>query len=81
MAMNAPPNALRTTTVTRGTVASANACTSLAPWRITPAASWRVPGRNPGVSTSTTSGRPNRLQVRTNRAAFWELSASSTPPR
>ena len=34
--MNAPPNALRRMTVTLGTVASANACTSLAPWRITP---------------------------------------------
>ena len=31
MAMKAPPKALRSTTVTFGTVASANACTSLAP--------------------------------------------------
>ena len=31
MAMNAPPNALRSTTVIFGTVASENACTSLAP--------------------------------------------------
>ena len=31
MAMNAPPNALRSTSVTFGTLASANACTSLAP--------------------------------------------------
>src|SRR5213082_1310496 len=35
----------------------------------------------PGVSTSTTSGRPNALQVRTNRAAFCAASASITPPR
>ena len=68
--MNAPPNALRTITVTRGTVASAKACTSLAPWRITPPCSWRVPGRNPGVSTSTTIGSPKRLHERTKRAAF-----------
>src|SRR5436305_685892 len=35
----------------------------------------------PGVSTRTTSGRPNALQVRTNRAAFCAASASITPPR
>ena len=35
IAMNAPPKALRSITVTLGTVASANACTSFAPWRIT----------------------------------------------
>ena len=45
----------------------AGAC---APWRITPGCSWPVPGRKPGVSTSTSSGRPNVLQVRTKRAAF-----------
>ena len=81
MAMNAPPNALRSTTVTFGTVASANACTSLAPWRITPDCSWRLPGRKPGVSTRTTSGRPNALQVRTKRAPLEADSESSTPPR
>src|SRR3954454_17818481 len=81
MAMNAPPNALRSTTVTFGTVASANACTSLAPWRMTPMLSCLVPGMKPGVSTSTTSGRPKALQVRTKRAALAADSASSTPPR
>ena len=59
--MNAPPKALRTITVTLGTVASANACTSLAPWRMTPSRSWREPGRKPGVSTSTSSGSPKAL--------------------
>ena len=33
------------------------------------------------MSTSTTSGRPNALQVRTKRAAFCAASASITPPR
>ncbi len=79
--MSAPPNALRSTTVTFGTVASANACTSFAPWRMTPARSCVVPGMKPGVSTSTTSGRPNALQVRTKRAPLLPDSASSTPPR
>ena len=32
------------------------------------------------MSTSTTSGRPNALQVRTKRAPFWAEAASSTPP-
>ena len=40
--------------------APANARSSPAPWRITPACSWRVPGRKPGVSTRTTSGSPKR---------------------
>lgn len=75
----APPKALRRTTVKRGTVASANACSSLAPWRITPPASCARPWRKPGVSTRTTSGIPNALHVRTNRAAFCEASASMTP--
>ena len=79
--MNAPPNALRSTSVTFGTWASANACTSFAPWRITPPCSWRVPGMKPGVSTSTTSGSPKALQVRTKRAALEPESASRTPPR
>ena len=79
--MKAPPKALRRITVTLGTVASANACTSFEPWRITPSFSWREPGRKPGVSTSTIRGRPKALQLRTNRAAFCEASASSTPPR
>ena len=40
-----------------------------------------LPGMKPGVSTTATSGSPNASQKRTNRAAFSELSASSTPPR
>ena len=81
IAMNAPPNALRSTSVTFGTRAPANARTSCAPWRITPPCSCRLPGRNPGVSTSTTSGRPKRSQSSTKRESFCALSASSTPPR
>jgi hypothetical protein len=58
IAMKAPPNALRRTTVSRGTEAAAKAWTSLAPWRMMPPASCPRPGRKPGVSTRTTSGRP-----------------------
>jgi hypothetical protein len=36
---------------------------------------------NPGVSTSATIGSPKQLHVRTKRAPFIALSASSTPPR
>ena len=79
--MNAPPNALRTIRVIRGTVACANACTRPAPWRITPAPSCRVPGMYPGVSTSTSSGIPNASHLETNRAPFSDAAASSTPPR
>ena len=45
MAMYAPPYDLRVTSVTRGTAASAKACSSLAPRRITPSHSWPTPGR------------------------------------
>src|SRR6266545_2561693 len=68
--MKAPPNALRRITVTRGVVAAANARRSSAPCLITPAASWRVPGMNPGVSTNTTSGTRRASHVRTNFAPF-----------
>ncbi len=43
--MYAPPNALRVTSVTRGTTASAKACSSFAPRRTTPSHSWPTPGR------------------------------------
>ena len=43
--MYAPPYALRVTSVTRGTTASANACSSFAPRRTTPSHSWPTPGR------------------------------------
>ena len=36
---------------------------------------------NPGVSTIAINGSPNESQKLTNRAAFSEPSASSTPPR
>ena len=45
IAMYAPPYALRVTRVTRGTVASANACSSFAPRRTTPSHSCPTPGR------------------------------------
>ena len=45
IAMYAPPYALRVTRVTRGTTASAKACSSLAPRRTTPSHSWPRPGR------------------------------------
>ena len=45
IAMYAPPYALRVTNVTRATVDSAKACSSLAPRRTTPSHSWPTPGR------------------------------------
>ena len=36
---------------------------------------------NPGVSTTAISGSPNESHRFTNRAAFSDASASSTPPR
>ena len=80
IAMYAPPYALRVTTVTRGTCASANAWSSFAPRRTTPPSSWSMPGRYPGMSTSTTSGTPNASHIRTNRAAFSADSRSRQPP-
>ena len=68
--MYAPPYALRVTSVTRGTTASANACSSFAPRRTTPSHSWPDAGQVAGTSTSTTSGTPNASHIRTNRAAF-----------
>src|SRR5262245_4336173 len=44
-----------------------------------PPYSWSTPGRNPGTSTNVTSGMLKASQVRTKRAAFSELSMSSTP--
>ena len=65
----------------RGVVATLKARSSDAPWRMTPACSCDTPGRKPGVSTSTTSGRPKRSQRSTNHAPFCEDSASRQPPR
>ena len=45
MTSYAPPYALRVITVSLGTVASAYAKSSLAPWRMTPPCSCAVPGR------------------------------------
>ena len=47
MTSYAPPYALRVMTVILGTVASANAYSSLAPCRMIPPCSWAVPGRKP----------------------------------
>ena len=66
-------------TVSFGTVASANAYSSFAPWRMMPPHSWLVPGRKPGTSTNVSSGMLNASQVRTKRAALAEASMSSTP--
>ena len=68
-------------TVSFGTVASAKAYRSFAPWRMIPPHSCSVPGRKPGTSTNVTSGMLNASQVRTKRAAFVEASMSSTPAR
>ena len=48
MTRYAPPYALRVITVIRGTVASANAYSSFAPWRMIPSYSCSLPGRKPG---------------------------------
>ncbi len=79
MTTYAPPYALRVMTVIFGTVASANAYSSLAPCRMMPPYSCAVPGRNPGTSSNTTSGMLNASQNRTNRAAFSLDSMSSVP--
>src|SRR4051794_14203685 len=44
-----------------------------------PPYSWSTPGRKPGTSTNVTSGMLKASHVRTKRAAFSELSMSSTP--
>jgi hypothetical protein len=72
---------LRVITVIFGTVASANAYRSLAPWRMIPPYSCAVPGRKPGTSSNTSSGMLNASQNRTNRAAFSLDSMSSVPAR
>ncbi len=69
--MNAPPNALRSTTVTRGTLGRRERVHELrAVTDDARALLRRCRAGSPGVSTSTTSGRPNASQVRTNRAAL-----------
>ena len=80
IAMYAPPYVLRVTRVTRGTTASAKACSNLAPRRTTPSHSWPRPGRYPGTSTITISGTPSASHMRTNRAAFSAEAASRQPP-
>ena len=80
MTTYAPPYALRVITVIRGTVASANAYSSFAPWRMMPPYSCSLPGRNPGTSTNVTIGMLNASQKRTNRDAFSLASMSSVPP-
>ena len=79
MTTYAPPYALRVITVIRGTVASANAYRSFAPWRMIPPYSCSVPGRKPGTSTNVTIGMLNASQNRTNRDAFSLASMSSVP--
>ena len=79
MTSYAPPYAFRVITVSFGTVASANAYRSFAPWRMIPPHSCAVPGRNPGTSTNVTSGTLKASHVRTKRAALTEASMSRTP--
>src|ERR1700748_1993340 len=52
-----------------GSVASVNAYSSFAPWRMIPPHSWSVPGRKPGTSTNVTIGMVNASQGGTERAA------------
>ena len=66
-------------TVSFGTVASVNAYSSFAPWRMIPPHSCEVPGRKPGTSMSVSSGMLKASQKRTKRAAFSEALMSSTP--
>ena len=68
-------------TVTFGTVASAKAYSSFAPWRMMPPYSCTVPGRKPGTSSNVTSGMLNASQKRTNRAPLTDASMSSVPAR
>mmetsp|Transcript_28353 Transcript_28353/g.64521 ORF Transcript_28353/g.64521 Transcript_28353/m.64521 type:complete len:304 (-) Transcript_28353:74-985(-) len=68
-------------TVTFGTVASAYAKRSLAPFFMIPPCSWPVPGRKPGTSTNVSRGMEKASQNRTNRAAFSELDMSRHPAR
>jgi hypothetical protein len=79
MTSYAPPYAFLVITVSFGTVASAYAYNSFAPWRMIPPHSCAVPGRKPGTSTNVTSGMLNASQVRTKRAALFDASMSSTP--
>ena len=66
-------------TASLSTVASQYAYSNFAPWRMIPPHSCAVPGRKPGTSTNVTSGMLKASQVRTNRAALFDESMSSTP--
>ena len=60
-------------TVIFGTVASANAYSSFAPFVMMPPHSCAVPGRNPGTSSNVMSGILNASQKRTKRAPFTDV--------
>eukprot|EP00962_Isochrysis_galbana_P048654 scaffold20356_cov125-Isochrysis_galbana.AAC.12 len=64
---------------TFGTVASAYANRSLAPFRMMPSCSCTRPGRKPGTSTKVRIGMLKQSQKRTNRAALMEASMSRHP--
>ena len=66
-------------TVSFGTVASLNAYSSFAPWRMMPPYSCEVPGKNPGTSTKVISGMLKASQNRTKRAPLSEALMSSAP--
>src|ERR1700693_5583509 len=67
--------------LTFGTVASAKANRSFAPWRMMPPYSCCVPGRKPGTSSKTSRGMLKASQNRTKRAPLTDASMSSTPAR
>src|SRR3990170_2649203 len=63
-----------------GTVASATANSSLAPWRMMPWRSTWLPIMKPGTSARNSSGMLKALQSQTNRAPLSAESPKSTPP-
>src|SRR3989304_2734238 len=63
-----------------GTVASATAKRSFAPWRMIPCRSTWLPIMKPGTSARNSSGMLNALQSQTNLAPLSDESLKSTPP-
>lgn len=65
--------------VTFGTSASTTAYKNLPPRLMIPFFSCSTPGKNPGVSTTNTSGMSNASLNRMNRAALSDASLSIAP--
>ena len=74
------PYALRNTTHSFGTVASATAEIIFAPCRMIPWRSTPLPIMKPGTSARNTSGSPNASHSQMKRAALSAESTNSTPP-